>query len=247
VILYELLAGRLPFIGDPLAVLSQALVDPPPAPSTFRLDLDRELEMICLRAMAKKIEDRYGSMAELARALQCYLGGQTLTPEPGRATAPGPETPGRRIPLGVWLGGGGITALVLLGSAVFFVHRSMDQDLPRIQEKGKEHEQEPKQQVAADALAHVRRSGQAIIQRAYPLAIGGVTYNNGNVEGIARRDDGYEATVRLNYSNALGAAYFLEVLVSYDWTGNFRSWRIGRYNDPFPPSLLGKTFDQWPN
>jgi hypothetical protein len=73
VLLYELVAGRLPFSGDPMAVLSQVLLDEPPPPSRFRADLDAGLERICLKAMAKKIEDRYGSMTELAAALQEYL------------------------------------------------------------------------------------------------------------------------------------------------------------------------------
>jgi serine/threonine protein kinase len=80
VILYELAAGRLPFRGDSMAMLSQVLLDEPPPPSRFRPDVDVALERICLKAMAKKIEDRYGSMTELAAALQEYLrsGGPTL-------------------------------------------------------------------------------------------------------------------------------------------------------------------------
>ncbi|HZV07987.1 MAG TPA: family 16 glycoside hydrolase [Gemmataceae bacterium] len=73
IILYELVTGRLPFHGDSMAMLSQVLLEEPPPPSKFRADLDAELERICLKAMAKKVEDRFASMAEFASALQEYL------------------------------------------------------------------------------------------------------------------------------------------------------------------------------
>ena len=79
VILYELLAGRLPFSGDSMAMLSQVLLDEPPPPSKFRPDLDTELEAICQKMMAKKVEGRYSSMTELAEALLDYLRGKTMT------------------------------------------------------------------------------------------------------------------------------------------------------------------------
>ncbi len=85
VILYELLAGRLPFSGDAMAMLSQVLLDDPPPPSKFRPELDPELEAICLKAMAKKIPDRHASMTELAAALQDYLRGKPPATEPAAA------------------------------------------------------------------------------------------------------------------------------------------------------------------
>jgi serine/threonine protein kinase len=73
VILYELLAGRLPFTGDMMAMLAQVLLNEPPPPSHFRQGIDPALEAICLKAMAKTIGDRYHSMTEMAAALQEYL------------------------------------------------------------------------------------------------------------------------------------------------------------------------------
>jgi WD40 repeat protein/serine/threonine protein kinase len=83
VMLYELLADRLPFTGDPIVMLAHVLLDEPPPPSDFRSDLDPPLEAICLKAMAKKVEDRYASMAELAEELSDYLRNKT----PGSAIA----------------------------------------------------------------------------------------------------------------------------------------------------------------
>ena len=82
VIFFQLLTGRLPFHGDAMAMLSQVLMDEPPAPSTLRPELEPELEAICLKAMAKKIDDRYASMAELATALTDALRARPPTAEP---------------------------------------------------------------------------------------------------------------------------------------------------------------------
>jgi hypothetical protein len=84
VILYELMARRLPFTGDTVSVLSRVLLDEPPAPSRFRPDIDPALEAICLKAMAKKSQDRHPSMSMLAAALQDYLRGASPPTERGR-------------------------------------------------------------------------------------------------------------------------------------------------------------------
>jgi hypothetical protein len=73
VILYELLTGRLPFEGPLMAVLAQKATQDPEPPSRRRPDLDPRLEAICLKAMARNAEDRYGSMKELAEGLVAYL------------------------------------------------------------------------------------------------------------------------------------------------------------------------------
>ncbi len=82
VILYELLTGRLPFRGDAMAMMSQVLMDEPPPPSALRPGLEPELEAICLKAMAKKIENRCASMAELAAALTDALRTRPLAAAP---------------------------------------------------------------------------------------------------------------------------------------------------------------------
>ena len=98
VILYELVSGRLPFRGDSMAMLSQVLLDEPPPPSRFRPALDKALESICLKAMAKKIDGRYASMAELAAALQDYLRGGSATLKPVSAPVASPVQPTRKDP-----------------------------------------------------------------------------------------------------------------------------------------------------
>jgi hypothetical protein len=70
VILYEMLTGRLPFeartIGE---LIPQIERDPPLAPCRLSPDLDSALERICLKALAKRPEDRFTSMGDFAAAL----------------------------------------------------------------------------------------------------------------------------------------------------------------------------------
>src|SRR5262249_56526940 len=73
VILYELLTGRLPFQGTMAQLVCQVMMDPPPPPSRQRPGLDFRLDDICLKALAKKPEQRYPSMAALAADLQQFL------------------------------------------------------------------------------------------------------------------------------------------------------------------------------
>lgn len=73
VILYELLTGVRPFQGPITSVLGQILSKEPPPPRQHRPNLDPRLEAIILKAMAKKIEDRYRSMPEFAAALADFV------------------------------------------------------------------------------------------------------------------------------------------------------------------------------
>ena len=95
VILYELLTGQLPFEGPVLAILAQKiLTEDPEPPSAHRPDLDPRLEAVCLKAMAKKVETRYATMAELAAALADYLRSAGQPPGPSEALTWSPRVPG---------------------------------------------------------------------------------------------------------------------------------------------------------
>lgn len=69
VMLYELLTGRLPFVGDVLALVGQISSDDPLPPSRHRAGLDPRLDGICLRAMAKDRGARWATMREFADAV----------------------------------------------------------------------------------------------------------------------------------------------------------------------------------
>ena len=84
VILYELLTGRTPFSGVPTLVLAQVLTQDSPPANTIRPELDGEIVGICMKAIARKPENRYASMEEFASALNGYIKkvsrGQPLPP-----------------------------------------------------------------------------------------------------------------------------------------------------------------------
>jgi predicted Ser/Thr protein kinase len=75
VILYELLAGRLPFLGAVGDLMAQIVTVAPPPPSQFRPGLAAELDTICLKALAKDPARRFASMQEFAAALQGHVHG----------------------------------------------------------------------------------------------------------------------------------------------------------------------------
>ena len=74
VILYELLTGRRPFLGDTSSVLFDEIQhrDPKP-PRMIQPEIPAELERIVLKCLAKRATDRYGSAAELVEDLQAWL------------------------------------------------------------------------------------------------------------------------------------------------------------------------------
>jgi WD40 repeat protein/tRNA A-37 threonylcarbamoyl transferase component Bud32 len=73
VILFRLLTGRLPYEGNIVEVLSQKLTIAPPAPSELCEGVDPELESICLKMMAMRIEDRYASTEQVEADLVGFL------------------------------------------------------------------------------------------------------------------------------------------------------------------------------
>jgi tetratricopeptide (TPR) repeat protein/predicted Ser/Thr protein kinase len=82
VLLYELVAGRLPFVDDdPLAVISQHLYAPPVPPRTFSPDLPVALEAAILKLLAKAQDMRYASAGEVASVLR-EIGAPPVAPAP---------------------------------------------------------------------------------------------------------------------------------------------------------------------
>lgn len=75
ILLYEMLTGRVPFLGEtPRDVLQHHLQSKPSPASALRGELlDPELDVILARALAKKPEERYRRAEELAEALRSYL------------------------------------------------------------------------------------------------------------------------------------------------------------------------------
>jgi serine/threonine-protein kinase len=72
--LYSLLTGRAPYEERDLGAILRAVQKGEfPAPKKVDSSIDSALEAICLKAMALKAEDRYGSARELARDVERWL------------------------------------------------------------------------------------------------------------------------------------------------------------------------------
>jgi len=83
VILYEMLAGRVPYDGaTDIEVLRLAIEGNLTPPRTLRPDLPRDLEAICLKAMARSVGKRYRTAIDLADDLRRFLDGRPTVARP---------------------------------------------------------------------------------------------------------------------------------------------------------------------
>ena len=78
VILYELLTGVRPFQGDRNLLWLQVIEDEPRPPRRLNEQVPRDLETICLKAMAKSPHRRYRSAEEFSDDLRRFLEGKPI-------------------------------------------------------------------------------------------------------------------------------------------------------------------------
>jgi serine/threonine protein kinase len=79
-LLYELLVGRPPFVGEsPVSVAYQHVREEPAPPSSFDPDIPPEVDAVVLKALAKNREHRYQSAAEMRQDIHRVLSGQQVT------------------------------------------------------------------------------------------------------------------------------------------------------------------------
>ena len=82
-ILYELLTGRPPFLGEsPLDIILQVLHDEPVPPRRLRPGIPQDLETICFKCLEKQPSRRYVSAAALAEDLRRFLDGKPIQARP---------------------------------------------------------------------------------------------------------------------------------------------------------------------
>ena len=72
VVLYQMLTGELPFRGIDRMIIYRVLHDDPRPPRTLNDRIPRDLETICLKAMAKSPGERYQTASEFADDLKRY-------------------------------------------------------------------------------------------------------------------------------------------------------------------------------
>jgi serine/threonine protein kinase len=111
VILYEMLTGERPFQGNRRMLLLQVLDNEPRPPRQLNDRIPRDLETICLKAMAKSTARRYATARDFADDLRRFLSG-----EPILARSVGPlEKLGRWCRRYPWAAG--LLMAVTIGSA----------------------------------------------------------------------------------------------------------------------------------
>jgi WD40 repeat protein/tRNA A-37 threonylcarbamoyl transferase component Bud32/tetratricopeptide (TPR) repeat protein len=77
-VLYELLTGRPPFAGGTAEVLHKLQTEDPPPPRKLVPRLHRDLETVCLKALAKEPHRRYESALALAEDLERFSTGEAI-------------------------------------------------------------------------------------------------------------------------------------------------------------------------
>jgi tetratricopeptide (TPR) repeat protein/predicted Ser/Thr protein kinase len=118
-ILYELLTGRPPFVGNTVyEVLGAVLTRDAQPPTQLRAGLDRDLETICLTCLEKDPEHRYASADALGADLANFQG---ALPIAARRPGPGDRVAKwvRRNPTLARVVGASVLALVTLAAGAY--------------------------------------------------------------------------------------------------------------------------------
>jgi hypothetical protein len=135
-VLYELLCGQTPFSGPPEVQLFHQLRSEPPSPRRVNRRVPRELEVICLKALAKRPERRYADCQALADDLRRWLEGEAI-----RARPPGLVGRGlrrcRRNPVAAALAAAAMLALAAGGalSSYFAIQARQRAEALRLEEE----------------------------------------------------------------------------------------------------------------
>ena len=79
-LLFELLTGRPPFVGDsPVSVAYQHVRETPERPSLYNPEVTDDVDAIVAKALTKRIDSRYQSASEMREDIERALAGQSVT------------------------------------------------------------------------------------------------------------------------------------------------------------------------
>jgi len=124
VVLYQLLTGELPFRGTTRMLLHQVLHDEPRLPRSLNDHIPRDLETICLKAMAKEPARRYATAREISDDLRRWLQGEPILARPVGRLERAVRWARRRPATAALLGVSGVAALALVGLVVGLVYNA---------------------------------------------------------------------------------------------------------------------------
>jgi serine/threonine protein kinase len=120
-ILYELLTGRPPFAGPtPLETVMQVLSQDPVPPSHLQPKVPRDLEIICLKCLAKEPHRRYPSAAALADDIARFRADEPILARPAPAWERTYKWCRRRPTLAVLLGASALAAVALVATGLWY-------------------------------------------------------------------------------------------------------------------------------
>ena len=144
VVLYEMLTGRPPFMGDtPVAVAYKQVNETPVVPSQLNSDVPPRLDAVVMKALSKNPSNRYQTADEFSADLERVIKGQDVeaTPLLGGAAAGAatqvisrpqhtevlppteePEGSGRKVWLGILIG---ILVVAIFGAAGYLLVSSL--------------------------------------------------------------------------------------------------------------------------
>jgi serine/threonine-protein kinase len=121
VVLYELLTSEVPFPGENfVAVAMQHINEPPPPIRDKRPDVPPRVEAAIQKAMAKRPEDRFATMAEFCRELEACLAEVQGTQVAQAVAAPRPR-PARRRGVSPWPFVFVLLALIAIGAVIAYL------------------------------------------------------------------------------------------------------------------------------
>jgi serine/threonine protein kinase len=143
VILFQMLTGKLPYEADtPIGLAFKHVNEPVPSIRNLNPDLPLNCETVVMRGMAKDPQERYSKADELVAALEAPIEEEKVLPEPtlkldefhavgaGKPTeieegkvermiiSPPFEKPRRKVPIWVWIFGGLIPIVVVVGIVI---------------------------------------------------------------------------------------------------------------------------------
>ena len=160
-ILYEMLTGRPPFLGEsPLDTLMQVRLREPIPPRQLRPTVPRDLETICLKCLQKDPDRRYPTAKDLADDLTRFRDGRSIRARPTSVWERAARWARRRPAVT------GLLGLVLGVAAVAFilVTWQWQRAEAEAQAEGQAKREAQEQKSAAEAA---RRQAQRIAARAY--------------------------------------------------------------------------------